>query len=802
MSRAGKSVPIFVPKEPNDPYLPNEVKNQNRNSYRENNQNNYQNNNQNNNQNNQNNNYQGKGFKKEAEPLIDFKFYQPQKPKTENKPPIMFLPPPMPNMYMQPNIMMGYPQQLNPMYKNNLPIINMYNIDASGNVDFDKVNTIYEQLLPPYIGVNNDTYASLNDRGLLHEYLRSMFFKKGDGESIYLFDKKNALMQKLKSMDANPYNANKLTQNPFKSLPYNFIIFKSCYPITYESFENKVTCSKNSTGLNMRIYKMSVQKYDISTFLAFTKECDEWREISYYKYIHNNILKLPNVFSESPNFVDMYGYYIDSRSVIDFEKLGKINNIDTFHPKDYIFIQNTTPQTNITQQTLNHITRYVYPHAGNTRGNNITYSGKHSRAIVALTESPNYSIIQWATPEYENLSVTGSVRKQIRSAFYTKEIWESVYFQIFVILTCLQKHNISFHNFSMENNIYIKELNIQNPGTKYWKYIINDIEYYIPNYGFIVMFDSNFTSDTHTKEHYDAFNKQYEQMYVEIKRNAENKIAENIKSNNALDPNVGMTSWGDFNNAYNRNTYNYQTIFQDMVDRIFNTNKLSKQNKIVASFLEGKDDKNTEHIKYLNVIALERILNYNWSSNDVNKPPQDVMSKIGRILTDLSTHINTYKTDYEAYKTAYEAYLKTPSTTPPPTPPTYPPELNGSNIIREYFRMFFHNRIGSQLKEGEISGINMNGSKDFEKNKKKMIVYQRSVDNYEFVLYVSPDSSNTNMHRIITKDHSATSKDNIIENTVDVGSLYEFNGEVVQSTDGINILSDTAPIETYVLYQK
>jgi len=44
----------------------------------------------------------------------------------------------------------------------------------------------------------------------------------------------------------------------------------------------------------------------------------------------------------------------------------------------------------------------------------------------------------------------------------------------------------------LDNNVYIKYLGKEDNPSGYWKYIIDDIEYYIPNYGYMVIIDSNY----------------------------------------------------------------------------------------------------------------------------------------------------------------------------------------------------------------------------------------------------------------------------------------------------------------------
>merc|ERR1719284_1816906 len=56
----------------------------------------------------------------------------------------------------------------------------------------------------------------------------------------------------------------------------------------------------------------------------------------------------------------------------------------------------------------------------------------------------------------------------------------------------MQINNIYIDNFSLEKNVFIKDLSLRGQATDYWKYRIDGVDYYIPNLGYLVMIDSNF----------------------------------------------------------------------------------------------------------------------------------------------------------------------------------------------------------------------------------------------------------------------------------------------------------------------
>jgi hypothetical protein len=80
----------------------------------------------------------------------------------------------------------------------------------------------------------------------------------------------------------------------------------------------------------------------------------------------------------------------------------------------------------------------------------------------------------------------------INSGYHNKSSWESVLFQIMYALCCMQKNLLLINNFDPERNIFVKDINSGSIVTNYWKYIVDGIEYFIPNHGYLVMIDSNF----------------------------------------------------------------------------------------------------------------------------------------------------------------------------------------------------------------------------------------------------------------------------------------------------------------------
>ena len=113
----------------------------------------------------------------------------------------------------------------------------------------------------------------------------------------------------------------------------------------------------------------------------------------------------------------------------------------------------------------------------------------YGNVLIAVTEAPNSNIIKW------NSQVRipyGAVRKMVSTGYHKLEVWQSILFQLLYACMVLNNNKIYFNNFSLENNVYIKDVQTDNTGNSCWIYRINDIDYYVPNYGYIVVIDSNF----------------------------------------------------------------------------------------------------------------------------------------------------------------------------------------------------------------------------------------------------------------------------------------------------------------------
>jgi len=449
----------------------------------------------------------------------------------------------------------------NPAYAQ--PFQKVYNINLSNPIsNFTTINRVFEDILPG--DPRTLSFTTIYERIQLKNYMRTLILNTKDGEEMTVNGGKNSILSYIKLMDINPYTLNK---NPFEDLAKNFLIFRAAYPIRYDTQSKSIEISKQAVGLNIRLYNMSIGEVRAETINnSINKfEFDLWREIEFYREIRDNVI-LKNV---SPNFISMILYKVDSKSVLDWNKLSvgrnsisysnsyKINalhdlkelnvilNKNKINPNSVVNIfwisnisndknsfwlnielelknnkqfnllwidpskvefnkfindRNVTKYPTLLieynssfkkyggEPNVNSLLNFINTELLFTNKLDITISSGHT--LLLVTEAPNTSIIKWASPIYEGF---GSQCKMISTGYRSAEVWRSVIFQIIYILTVLQEKDIYFRELKIENNFYIKDLFYDQTTTNYWIYNIDGFEYYVPNYGYLVLFDSKYS---------------------------------------------------------------------------------------------------------------------------------------------------------------------------------------------------------------------------------------------------------------------------------------------------------------------
>jgi hypothetical protein len=453
-----------------------------------------------------------------------------------------------------------------------------YHINIGGpNADHIKASMVYEDALPP---ANIYTsYKSLKERNNLCKYIRGTFIQIEEGENIDFEGGPDSLNSRIKLIELNPYNTNNFSNNPYKGLPKDLLIYSSCYPIQYDKAGATVQCQKNCTGLNLRIYRLKIEeailiKEEIKRNLLFDvtqndpkknetirdfinilkkdelskeakleeiikivknelddniedkilnqsitiknaienlqgeaeqeaqnifnffdtklntklgkvvskKNFNVWREVEYYRYIRDYI----NRDLTTPNFVQSYCYFVDNKSQLSFLKNGFNDFEENF--KDI-------------------------------------YSNK---TIILLTESPSSNIFTWCSDVYQS---ENNIKKQVYRGFKDDNEWSSVIAQILISFYVMDKYNFTFSDMKLNSNFYIKDISATRESVQYWKYTVNFIDYYVPNYGSLVLVDSDYR-DLDTKFKYKIISEFFEDDKDDIKNMIRANAKECLSLNN------------------------------------------------------------------------------------------------------------------------------------------------------------------------------------------------------------------------------------------------------------------------------
>jgi hypothetical protein len=112
------------------------------------------------------------------------------------------------------------------------------------------------------------------------------------------------------------------------------------------------------------------------------------------------------------------------------------------------------------------------------------------KVLVLLTESPNFNFFDWCSDTYEK---EYNVKKQVYRGFKEENEWTSVISQMLIAFFVMFKNKFTISDMEIKHNFYIKEvMGYTRDSTQYWRYTINLIDYYIPNYGSLLLIDSNF----------------------------------------------------------------------------------------------------------------------------------------------------------------------------------------------------------------------------------------------------------------------------------------------------------------------
>ena len=368
----------------------------------------------------------------------------------------------------------GYPMPN--LYKpNQIPLQNVYNINLGNpGQGHSQLNSIYEDILPT--DQHTLSYSSLKERFQLTSFLRNSINKRRDGEDMTLQAGKGneSLLSYISVLQFNPYYNG---ATPYSNIPIDFMIYSAAYPLKYNAEKSRLEIAKFASGLNIRIYNLSIGAKYVDTIPHITHDnFDLWREFKYYEYVRESILKT----KESPNFISLITHKFDKHSKLKYDELNKI--ITQHKQTDTIRNNNAI---------LNNVIKNL--DSWKNKDLNINSSSEPNKdsgeSLIVLTEAPTTSMKYWMSKVYQQ---NGARREMKNTGYHNSKIWKSVLFQLIHSMYVLQKHKIYFNDFSIENNVFIKDLFANPSNVGHWVYKVNGVDFFVPNYGYLVMIDSRY----------------------------------------------------------------------------------------------------------------------------------------------------------------------------------------------------------------------------------------------------------------------------------------------------------------------
>lgn len=649
---------------------------------------------------------------------------------------------------------------------NNVPVIKKYNISMNNaNGDVTRIAEIFEDILPPS-AIAQNRYTTLSERIVINNYMRSMLVTRGDGEEIHMdgdtkrknFELTN-LMSRLKFMDINPYHFSRLTNNVYRTLPDNMVMFRSCYPIRLQTENNMVKCADDSISAHIRIYSLSLFDKIVTAGLSDTLKktySDVWREILYYEKIKEDVIKR----KMSPNFVIMYSYFKTHNSGVNFEKLmelkGKLANYDfdkindVNKVKDELFYKEIVSKAHeLTKGLFVVWNRGRMPIDNSTVQNNNkskmqVITGREpdiskvrsEQCVVAITEGPTQNILNWSTKTYQ---VDGVIKKQIQSGIYDIKVWYSILFQLIMAMIVLEEQKLAFRDFSLENNVFIKDLGTEINNVGYWKYKLNGVDFYVPNYGYLLMIDSrfpDFNEADEKKKKYGEIHPENEHQLLHYKIYGE-MYGDDFKSEGDIKAQIA-TDDAKRASAPAAATPGPKKV---IVDVDWTAQIKENQKKIFNP--DEYDNKNAFKI-YGGV-----------------PPPQEFLAVLRTIHTSLGTK-----------------GLK---------------DILIDELIPGVLNQYIHNRVGTMVNEDEKSMLMLH-KKDFVKG--ELVAREISADSYVWSLYIGKNLDNT--HKILTKRLESGSTQ-LEERTATDDEINRAFGTVKQTFSVSQKMAEEDLLDTYTI---
>ena len=324
-------------------------------------------------------------------------------------------------------------------------------------------------------------------------------------------------------------------------------------------------------------------------------------------------------------------------------------------------------------------------------------------------------------------------------------------------------------NMSIESNYFIKDLGLKpTMNVSYWEYNINGIKYFVPNFGFLLLFDSSYSDIDDDKKFYNSITEKFGEDYAGLKPEILEKLQSFIKNNDYIDIDA-FNAYVDSLKVVDVSPFTQQdlkNVARDLANRGYEHKTLMKV-FYKNNYFEGGEfysNPNLEEIRGLLKEEIKKMLNgfeslIKTDNNVIQKPSDDIL----QIIADIKDNINF---------------------------------IDGDELFIRFFGEYLHNRVGTPLKQKEVKHINHYVS-DF--NKGELVAVRIAHNYYEWGVYLGP-STKRNQIDIIHRDPSTMEKVGKIKSFYK-GALNKFptSLSLEQEVMGGNMIA--APLQVLERYE-
>ena len=488
---------------------------------------------------------------------------------------------------------------------------NEYAVTVSNPLCASILNKMYNDKLPLSEFVKEYTNTTLYERLTIINYIKNRMIFKGNGE---IEDADNTLAAFIQFIGL--HNSTNYTFE--NSLNAGCVPYKCAYPMAFNNASKEIQLSAKRMHIKLKTY---VIPDDLSNNVS---DCrfNLGREIYLYTYIKKTVLDK----YVSPNFISMILW----KRTPNFKHLRWASAKDDIQKKYTTFMEN---EDKILKKF------------------NVKSGWKEDMLLLLITEEDTYDIKKWMSPE---INKNGAVIYMQRTGHHSVNVWKSILFQLIYALKVLMKCNIYINNFDLAN-IYIKDVTYDFVSIGSWIYKNNDIDYYIPNYGYVLVLDTNYNQHTVSNSLTTHVGKTLDYQY---KIYSDTLYKENANIDNKL---IKLLNMNLLHNIFTRLSNEPQILYYDIFPFIKSLESYSKIKYTQFNYNINKGHSNISCSKYLHFKNVENTINLSIKKSTekanelINLKETDDNNILEEAIRTCFKSIKNVK-DYDKIKTLRQTY--------------------------------------------------------------------------------------------------------------------------------------------------